>query len=176
MNNVTRGTGALPSYSLIIKPSKITEKDTIARNKRIFEETNLLMLNRSFPLSNDQSIGLKLLLFQGFLSVDHLVRLGRVLDDPGTRLRRQLLGRFSKGHSQIAPVTSYSLLVRLKPDESPFSQLGPASYYPLEITSRSEISSAINRIVRLSHADPSRTSGKKGVSNSEGHNTRHPRQ
>ena len=92
--------------------------------KSAFEETNLLVLNCSFPLGNDQSIGFKLLFFQGFLGVDHLVRLGRVLDDPGTRLRRQLFGRFGEGHSQIAPVTSYSFLVCLKPDESPFSQLG----------------------------------------------------
>lgn len=93
-------------------------------DKPAFEGTNLLVLDRSFPLGNDQTIVFKLLFLQGFLRVDHLVRLGRVLDDPGTRLRRQLLGRFGEGHSQIAPVISYSLLVCLKPDESPFSQLG----------------------------------------------------
>lgn len=59
----------------------------------ITSSTYLLVLDRSFPLGNDQSIGFQLLPLQRFLRVDHLARLGRVLDDPGARLGRQLFAR-----------------------------------------------------------------------------------
>lgn len=71
------------------------------------------MLDSSFPLGNDQSVGLQLLFLQGFLGVDHLVRLGGVLDDPGTSLGRQLFAGFSEGHTEITPVVLYGFLVRL---------------------------------------------------------------
>lgn len=83
----------------------------------ISEFTDLLMFNRSFPLSNNQPVRFELLPLQGLLSVDHLVRLGRVLDDPGTRLGSQLLAGLGEGRSQVAPVAPHRLLVRLKPDK-----------------------------------------------------------
>ena len=84
------------------------------------------MLDRTFPLCNDQSIRFKLLPLQGFLGVDHLVRLGRVLDDPGPGLGLlQLFARLGQGSSQVTSVVaSHRLLIRLKPDEFSF-RFGP---------------------------------------------------